>query len=254
MPESVTDRPARSHEYIFLLTKSATYFYDREAVLENGAYPAGTRAAKGSSERQAQNGVNARPPEYATYTGKRNLRSVWAFSGGDPETAKLPHYASFQVLLPTTCIKAGSPEIACQTCGKGWTRVVERNGLTPRQRGEKSGWNSRTLETGGQGLDYVGGHGSNARAVSTTGFAPACSCGPAPGPSVVLDPFSGTGTSGVVALRHGRRYIGIELSEAYVALSEKRLAAEIGLFDGYERGKIEPPPVEAQGAQGELEF
>ena len=52
MPESVTDRPTRGHEYLFLLTKSAKYYYDHEAVKEAGIWPAGTRAAKGSGERE----------------------------------------------------------------------------------------------------------------------------------------------------------------------------------------------------------
>ena len=98
MPESVTDRPTRSHEQVFLLTKSERYFYDYEAVKEQGVYPAGTRAAKGSGTREGnrrgspkQDGTGSRrtagfneryfkPDDdgYATYDGKRNMRTVWA--------------------------------------------------------------------------------------------------------------------------------------------------------------------------------
>lgn len=52
MPESVQDRPTRSHEQVFLLTKNARYFYDAEAVREQGVFPAGTKAAKGSGTRE----------------------------------------------------------------------------------------------------------------------------------------------------------------------------------------------------------
>jgi DNA modification methylase len=77
MPESIRDRTTRAHEYIFMLTKSATYFYDTVAIEEDGDIPAGTLAAKGSDARRNVNGVNGRPPEYKEYTGKRNKRSVW---------------------------------------------------------------------------------------------------------------------------------------------------------------------------------
>lgn len=238
MPESTRDRPSRTHEHIFLLTKSARYEYDQEAVKEAGAYPAGTRAAKGSAVRHAENGVNARPPEYATYSGKRNLRSVWRLP---PEPSSDPgHFAAFPLALPRTCILAGSPEIACQTCGKGWRREVER---TKFDRSADRVYGEGMVPNG---FSNPSGRvpGSNTRGMPdatpvTTGFVPQCRCEPVPGPSTVLDPFSGTATTGVAALRHGRRYIGIELNAEYAARSEARLAAELGLFDAYERGKID---------------
>jgi DNA modification methylase len=51
MPESVSDRPTKSHEYLFLLTRSDKYWYDAKAIREPGVIPAGTKAAKGSAER-----------------------------------------------------------------------------------------------------------------------------------------------------------------------------------------------------------
>lgn len=76
MPESVRDRPTRAHETVFLLTKSPKYFYDAEAVRQDGVFPAGTRAAKGSGTREG----NRRPAETAIYSGTRNLRDVWFIS------------------------------------------------------------------------------------------------------------------------------------------------------------------------------
>lgn len=60
----------------------------------------------------------------------------------------------------------------------------------------------------------------------TVGWKPSCRCpdaGPAE-PAVVLDPFAGSGTTGVVALRYGRRFLGIELNAEYRALAWERLA------------------------------
>lgn len=105
MPESVTDRCTKAHEYIFLLSKNQKYYFDNEAIKEEGVYPEGTKAAKGSVERQNQQGVNARPPEYKIYDGMRNKRDVWTvpvkpYSGA--------HFAVYPEELIQPCILAGS--------------------------------------------------------------------------------------------------------------------------------------------------
>ena len=105
MPESCKDRPTKAHEYIFLLTKSAKYYYDAEAIKENGEYPAGTKAAKGSAKRYSTDLVNSRPPEYKVYDGLRNKRSVWKIT---TKPYKEAHFATFPEELPETCIKAGT--------------------------------------------------------------------------------------------------------------------------------------------------
>jgi DNA modification methylase len=106
MPESVTDRCTKAHEYIFLLSKSERYFFDSEAMREPAVYPAGTKAAKGSAERQSQRGVNARPPEYKIYDGYRNRRSVWTVT---TKPYKGAHFATFPPALIEPCILAGCP-------------------------------------------------------------------------------------------------------------------------------------------------
>jgi len=106
MPESVTDRCTKAHEYVFLLSKSARYFYDAGAIAEEGVVPAGTKAAKGSAERYALGGVNARPPEYKVYDGTRNRRSVWTVATQPYSGA---HFATFPPALIDPCILAGCP-------------------------------------------------------------------------------------------------------------------------------------------------
>jgi len=107
MPESVKDRCTKSHEYIFLLSKSPKYYFDNEAIKEDAVTPAGTKGAKGSVERQQQKGVNARPPEYAVYNGKRNKRDVWSVT---VKPFKGAHFATYPVDLIEPCIKAGCPD------------------------------------------------------------------------------------------------------------------------------------------------
>ena len=105
MPESVTDRCTKSHEYIFLLSKSPQYYFDHLAIKEQGVTPAGTKGAKGSIERQNQFGVNARPPEYKIYDGMRNKRDVWTVN---VRPYKGVHFATYPTALIEPCILAGS--------------------------------------------------------------------------------------------------------------------------------------------------
>jgi len=105
MPESVTDRCTKSHEYIFLLSKKPHYYFDYQAIREEGVIPEGTKAAKGSEERQNQKGVNSRPPEYKIYDGMRNKRDVWTINTKPYSGA---HFAVFPQELVEPMILAGS--------------------------------------------------------------------------------------------------------------------------------------------------
>ena len=126
MPESVRDRCTKAHEYIFLLTKQPRYFFDSNGIKEQGVTPAGTKGAKGSVDRQNQEGVNARPPEYKIYDGMRNKRSVWTVT---TKPYKGAHFATFPKDLIEPCVKSGCPEKICIQCGTPYARekVVERN-------------------------------------------------------------------------------------------------------------------------------
>jgi site-specific DNA-methyltransferase (adenine-specific) len=106
MPESVKDRCTKAHEYVFLLSKGLKYYFDHEAMKEDGVIPAGTKGAKGSAERAAQKGVSSRPPEYKVYDGKRNRRSVWTVT---TKPYKGAHFATFPPDLIEPCILAGCP-------------------------------------------------------------------------------------------------------------------------------------------------
>ena len=166
MPESVTDRCTKAHEYIFLLSKSAKYFYDADAIREKAKYYNITGMdATGYKDAHSFNGkhknlmdkgqnihsmhVKRSKGEGDPDTeGKRNKRSVWKIN---TKPYKEAHFATFPEELPTLCIKAGS--------SKG---------------------------------------------------------------DVVLDPFFGSGTTGWVAQRLGRAWIGIELNPEYIKIAEKR--------------------------------
>ncbi len=171
MPESVTDRPTKSHEYLFLLAKSERYFYDHEAIKEDGiatnehdatgpgylapgqSKQTGTRdKQRGHSRRHA--GFNARwdgMTRLEQCSVKRNKRDVWTIA---PKPFMGAHFAVMPEAMVEPCILAGCP---------------------------------------------AGG--------------------------LVLDPFAGSGTVGVVALRHGRQFVGIELNPEYARMAEARIHA-----------------------------
>jgi len=104
MPENVEDRCTKSHEYIFLLSKSHRYYFNPLAIREKGIYPAGTRGAKGGSYRYGQ-GISSRPPEYKIYSGYRNKRTVWTVN---TKPCRERHYATYPSELIEPCILAST--------------------------------------------------------------------------------------------------------------------------------------------------
>jgi DNA modification methylase len=108
MPESVTDRCTKAHEYVFLLTKSARYFYDAKAVAEPAVYPGDDRHTRTDTRKDvdpfcADNGSRARTGNATGET--RNRRSVWPIATQPYSGA---HFATMPPELAETCIKAGS--------------------------------------------------------------------------------------------------------------------------------------------------
>jgi DNA modification methylase len=159
MPESVRDRPTKAHEYVFLLTKQARYYYDNVAIKElstsgerfHGGYAA---ASPDGTQRNIRNG---RHSQDNNSTLNRNRRDVWTVSTTPFSGA---HFAVMPCKLVEPCIKAGS-------------RLGD----------------------------------------------------------LILDPFSGSGTVGVVALRHGRSYVGLELNPEYAQMSRERIYDDAPLLN-----------------------
>lgn len=163
MPESVTDRCTKAHEYLFLLSKSARYYYDAAAISEPLLESSIKRNQTGWNGNENRDYISGPQNHMSKYLGSdaakeattRNRRSVWTIATSPYKGA---HFATFPPALVEPCILAGS-----------------RPGDT------------------------------------------------------VLDPFSGSGTAGAVALQIGRRYIGIELNPKYIELSRKRLQVNLGM-------------------------
>ena len=162
MPESVTDRCTKSHEYVFLLTKNPRYYFDHEAIKEPAIHANDRRNGKGRHTYTGKRAENDGLVQqfFVTVNDTRNKRSVWTVN---TKAYKEAHFAVYPPELITPCVLAGS--------GEGDT---------------------------------------------------------------VLDPFSGSGTTGEVALQNGREYIGVELNPNYAELSQRRITKAIGML-----GKVE---------------
>jgi len=228
MPESPKDRPTTSCEEVFLLSKEPHYWYDYWAVREEGAEPAGTKGGKGSTRRLAEEGVNARPPEYAEYDGKRNWRSVWTIS---PKGTEYAHFAVFPPTLAENCIRAGCPPLVCAECGAPWEHRVEVVGVHdhPQREGRKAPA-VQFAGTGYEGSDTL----AKVKEVRDLGYHATCDCGPQAIPGLVLEPFCGSGTTTAVARKLGRRSIGIELNPEYEGVIRQRLGQTQTLFQDLE--------------------
>jgi len=98
MPESVTDRPTKAHEYIFLLSKSRTYYYDGDAICEPAVY--------GDHPRNGVPGTIIKMSHQGQRTGYRNKRTVWTVATKPFLGA---HFATFPLDLIRPCVLAGCP-------------------------------------------------------------------------------------------------------------------------------------------------
>lgn len=257
MPESVEDRPTKAHEYIFLLSKSATYFFDQEAIREGLATSTLNDKRNGTGRHtQGQNGskyfeAGAPDPESAAkpswYRQKsfvnpasgRNARSVWTITTSGYAGA---HFAVMPTEIPRRAILAGSSLQCCAVCGAPWGRVVTKT-FVKHPNGLGIGTETKDLQAHQRGrTSSFRTGGSNV--ATTTGWRPSCRClgrdGAAPWPDItmhpdgaanwpsvpatVLDPFLGSGTTLAVAVGLGRQGIGIDLNASYIELARARIA------------------------------
>jgi DNA modification methylase len=164
MPESVTDRCTKSHEYVFLMSKSRQYFFDHVGIKEPVATNVGDAKIKFGGNKYG----DSDDPKHATKSGNvwvpsdtRNKRDVWTIA---TKPYKGAHFAVMPEALVEPCILAGS-------------------------------------------------------AVGDT----------------VLDPFTGSGTVGMVALRHNRNFVGTELNPEYAELAVDRIYNDAPLLNEIEK-------------------
>jgi site-specific DNA-methyltransferase (adenine-specific) len=226
MPESVRDRCTKAHEYIFLLSKSPKYYFDNEAIKEDGVSK-GVADSPGSIK--AVDGVGGSRDNIGKFKGssKRNKRSVWTIT---TKPFKGAHFATFPMDLIEPCVLAGCPEKVCVECNEPYVRQVEskrimRNELPkddPRYR-------PKVYETAYE--DINGKVSGGYTATKDLGLQKQCDCKTNETKSgIVLDPFGGSGTTAQVANSHNRDAVLIELNEEYIEIAKERIAPDGDLF------------------------
>jgi len=237
MPESVKDRPTKSHEYLFLLSKNKHYFYDHEAIKEkDGGGQSGNsfRSRQGGATHQAVSG-GIGGDEWVSDGCGRNKRSVWTVTTKPYRGA---HFAVFPPELIEPCILAGtSAHGCCGECGAPF----ERNTTKQKNKQDDSLFQKseglKNPKRGGQRVTKTGSVPSYVpSAYSTVNWQPSCECfGKHPiQRSVVLDPFGGSGTTAGVAILHNRDAVICELNEEFAALIPNRVAS---IANGFRLGQ-----------------
>ena len=227
LPESVTDRVRRSHEQWFHFTKEPRYFSAVDEIRE--AYHPdsfGKQPGKLADDRRTGKGLgyideNRDPNPLGKLPG-----SVWTIPTEPlrvPDHIGVDHFAAFPSEWPRRLILGWSPSGVCVACGEGRRPVYDREIVATRGKANRTE-RDRTAGTASAGTAWESGLGVYGHyELTRTGEACACPDTTAPTrPAVILDPFSGTGTTAAVAHALGRHGIGIDLSADYLRLAEWR--------------------------------
>ena len=243
IPSSVKDRPYHDHEYVFLLVKSGRYHYDAEAVKvpakttdhprnvdsrtkvpgqpeHTGLRLVGLARKQDGHGNRAHDGFNARW-DATGGAPMRGLRTVWTIPTQPTAEA---HSATFPQVLVETCLRATGPTMCCARCAAPQRRIVERIAGTPnRSKGARQAARCDGAIVGG--TERVTLDTPSPAKIVTLGWESTCSCGSERTvPGRVLDPFCGSGTTGIVAKRLGMRFLGIDLNPEYVEMAKRRIA------------------------------
>ncbi len=237
LPESATDRYTKSYEHVFMLVKQERYFFNMEAVLESYSegtikrvtqpnimeQPGGEKqdVLRGNPDSGNGSRCNLMAQAIAKKVGQgstngRHPRDVWTIPTA---ASSIPHFATYPPALVRRCIRAGCPPKVCADCGKPWVREVERDTTGPN--GPK--YDPALPSGGAYQSDKTTLRGTTTRTPGP--WHPACSCNADWQPGLVIDPFVGSGTTGLVAVEEGHRFLGFDLSKDYCTIARARCAA-----------------------------
>jgi DNA modification methylase len=238
MPESVKDRCTKSHEYIFLFSKSKNYYFDNESIKVESSPLTEERnknkfkgAFKGQfkgtpNEERWQEGRPIDKPNFSE-DGKSNKRSVWTVT---TKPYKEAHFATYPPDLIEPCILAGCPDKVCKSCGTPYEKIydskkIKRNELDPKD----SRYRPNNYEGAYKDINGKGDAGYNI--TDFVGYKQQCNCTTKETEGGhVLDPFGGAGTTALVSDRLKRHSSLIELNDKYAKITEKRLQDDGGMF------------------------
>lgn len=194
MPESCTDRFSKSFEYVFMFTKNENYYFDQFSVKE-----------KTDHLGKFDDGVV-------------NMRNVWRINLQPGAAGE--HIAGYPEKLVEPCIKTGSSEKGCCVeCGKPWVRILEKQIIESNSRSDRKIARINNITSNSVFTT------NNISIQRSVGWKKSCKClTDEIKPSLIFDPFMGSGTTGLVALKLGREFIGIELNPESIEIANKRIS------------------------------
>ena len=212
MPESVTDRPASAHEKIFLFTKSPTYFYDADIVRQ--------KLAGSSIQRLSQDIDHQTGSSRANGGNKKNgnMKAV-AVSGKY-------HVKRQRGQVPGNRVHAGLARLDQMTKAE---QCANGRNLRDYEPVPMPVWNIATVP-------FTGEH----FATFPPELAERCILAGSPKNGVVMDPFAGSGTTGLVALRRGRKAVLIEINENFMDIAVRRIKSEWHVPDSQQHPDFGP--------------
>lgn len=190
MPESVTDRCTKAHEYLFLLSKSPRYYYDHGAIREPAAPSSIARWAQDVDSQAGSDRVPGKTNGAMKAVGGRSKRDSFARAGALAEHV-LPGQSAAQHRVDR-----------------------EDDNFDTASRNKRSVWTVATVPSQEQHF-----------AMFPERLIEPCILAGSPAGGVVLDPFIGAGTTGVVAERLGRKWVGCELNRGYAERAAARIRA-----------------------------
>jgi len=222
MPSSVKDRFTVDFEYLFFFVKNKKYYFETQYEPLAESSMKDKRKDKGLVLHKSGKAIMPENPSgmkgCSINSNGRNKRAVWSIC---PQPFKEKHFATYPEELCETPIKAGCPEFVCNKCGKAREKIIEREGLSSAdymRDKDKSNFKSEQ----GQKQNIRAPREVFERKIIEKGLTN-CNCNAGFSGGIVLDPFFGAGTTGLVALKQNKQFIGIELNPEYIKIAEERL-------------------------------
>lgn len=231
MPSSAKDRFTVDFEYVFLFSKSKKYYFEQqfEAQSPNNLIAHGKDGITAPSKKAEKypDDIKAGKTAQAMRANRewqnilpngRNKRTVWRIN---PQPFKDAHFAVFPEKLVEPMIKAGCPMEICDSCGVAFKNMTVNNAYSTYRPREESNINNSPIGPHRKvGCHYQEWLDKNPPIKELK----KCNCAAPTHAGIVLDPFSGSGTTCLVARKLQRHYIGIDLQPDYCKMAEKRLA------------------------------
>jgi len=235
IPSSAKDRFTVDYEMLFFFTKSKKYYFETqyepmaESTIKDSRFGKKVETKNTKDYMTANLGRTDKDPaqirrsfENLDKKQGRNRRCVWRIT---TKPFKESHFAVYPEELCITPIKAGCPEFVCKKCGKAREKIYEKPDMTQRPRRSVE---AKTAEDKYLGFkDRSAGQAyqewRNENPDTFIGYTD-CGCDAGWKSGIILDPFMGSGTTGLVAKKLGRNYIGIELNPDYIKMANKRLS------------------------------